>query len=159
MRYWKQSSGILVHIDMMLQICQLHIPQVDRWIEIGLLYTYHIHMIYISYSRKQFDIIRGFVFFLSWCIILLEEATRTWTYLCCSGYVSYCLCPISSNQCGHSPLTSVIKKVFFSCQLLSIFSFLDLFKPWRWLCKKIPVHHQFLKYSVEPVWHQKPCHV
>ncbi len=32
-------------------------------------------------------------------------------------------------------------------------------EPQRWLCVKIPIDQQFLKYSDQPVWHQQPCHV
>ncbi len=40
-----------------------------------------------------------------------------------------------------------------------IFSFFRtlLCKPWRWLCMKIPVDQQFLKYSDQLVWDQQPC--
>ncbi len=35
----------------------------------------------------------------------------------------------------------------------------SLFRSVRWLCVKIPVDQQFLKYSDQPVWHQQPFHV
>ncbi|KAJ8388227.1 hypothetical protein AAFF_G00135980 [Aldrovandia affinis] len=35
----------------------------------------------------------------------------------CHGYLSYCRLPVSLNQSGHSPLTSLINKVFSPTEL------------------------------------------
>ena len=64
---------------------------------------------------------------------------------------------ISSNQSGYSPLTSaIIDKTFATHWIFSLFETI-LCKPQRWLCVKIPVDQQFLKYSDQPVC--QPCHV
>ncbi len=79
-----------------------------------------------------------------------------------SGYLSYCCLSIISNQSTHTPLTSDINKAFASTQLPLTGYFL-FFGPFslnpRWLCVKIPVDQQFLKYSDQPVLCQQPFHV
>lgn len=54
------------------------------------------------------------------------------------------------------PLRSTLYFYSHICRSLDIFSFLD-HSLYRWLCVKIPVKGQFLKYTDCPVWYQKPC--
>ena len=78
------------------------------------------------------------------------------------GYLLYCHVPVSFDQSGPSPLTSLIIKVFLPAELLLTGCFLFFTKkniPFsvysREMRVKIRGDQQFLRYSNRHVWHQQ----
>lgn len=83
-------------------------------------------------------------------VILLHTLSKT------SGYLSYCYLLISSRQCGHSPLTSCINKIFLPKEL-QIPEYFCLF--WTgfcilWLCRNHVQCLQIrrLRYTQTTLW-------
>lgn len=92
-------------------------------------------------------------------VILLHTLNKT------SGYLSYCYLLISSRQCGHSPLTSCINKIFLPKELQITEYFCHLLYPLI-VQKPCPVFtDQKIKiYSDYSVGHKQPyqsqiCHL
>ncbi len=90
----------------------------------------------------------------STCCVFRDGILHTLVVM--SGYLSYCCLSIISNRSNHSPLTSTRHFCPHNCRSLDMFSFSD--HSLRWLCVKIPVDQQFLKYSEQPVWHKQTFH-
>ena len=82
---------------------------------------------------------------------LLHTTVVMCGYLCCRHP------PVSFDQAGPSPRTSLINKAFLPTELLDVCCFFCniLCKLQRPLCAKIPGAQQFLRYSNHPVLHRQ----